>query len=192
VNQLKRDEDLIYYLITDPQYYSNDVELFKKKLKEVLKTKKVDYACFRDKSSKNYAELALVFVKVCKKYGVKQILLNENISLAKKLKCGIHLTSKQFDLIKEAKEHDLYVVISCHDILQIEKAQKAYVNAVTYSPIFDTPNKGEAKGIGNLKKILSIFDMNIIALGGIINDKQIEDISNTKAYGFSSIRYFLS
>ena len=189
---MQRDEDLIYYLITDPQYYSNDVELFKKKLKAVLKTKKVDYACFRDKSSKNYEELALVFVKVCKKYGVKQILLNENLTLAKKLKCGVHLTSLQFDLIKEAKEHDLYVVISCHDISQIEKAQKSFVNAVTYSPIFFTPNKGEPKGLPNLKKILSIYDMNIIALGGIINNKQIEDISNTKAYGFASIRYFLN
>lgn len=189
---MQRDEELKQYLITDPQYYSNDVELFKEKLKKVLKNKKVDIACFRDKESSNYEELAKVFVKVCKKHNVEKILLNENIKLAKKLHCGIHLTSQQFDKIRVAKEHDMYVVISCHNIEHIEKAQKMFVNAITYSPIFATPNKGTPKGLGNLKKILSIYDMNIIALGGIIEESQVEAVSKTKAYGFASIRYFLS
>lgn len=189
---MQRDEALKQYLITDPNYYSNDVDVFKKKLKDVLKNKKVTMACFRDKESLNYEDLAKVFVKVCKKYNVEKILLNENIELAKKLNCGIHLTSQQFDKIKEAKEHDMYVVISCHNISQIEKAQKSFVNAVTYSPIFRTPNKDEPKGLPNLKKILSIFDMNIIALGGIIEEHQVNQISQTRAYGFASIRYFLN
>ena len=36
------------YLITDPKYYSNDKDLFRKNLEKVLKIKKVDMACFRD------------------------------------------------------------------------------------------------------------------------------------------------
>ena len=34
-------------------------------------------------------------------------------------------------------------------------------------------------------------NINIIALGGIINEIQIEQISKTKAYGIASIRYFV-
>ena len=188
---MQREEALKQYLITDPLYYSNDVIQFEKKLNEVLNNNHVDIACFRDKESSNYDELAKVFVKVCKEHTIECILLNENIDLAKELQCGIHLTSQQFHKIKEAKNNDMYVIISCHNLEQIEKAQKAFVNAVTYSPIFATPNKGEPKGLPSLKKILSIFDMNIIALGGIIEQQQIEQIDKTRAYGFASIRYFL-
>lgn len=183
--------DLVHYLITDPQYYSNEENTFRQRLKENLRNSRVDIACFRDKTSNNYESLARIFVEVCKEFNIERILLNENFSLAKDLGCGIHLTSKQHDKIKEAKENDMYVIISCHDILQVEKAQKAFVDAVTYSPIFDTPNKGAPKGMGNLKKLLSIFDMNIIALGGIITQKHVEEVAKTKAYGFASIRYFI-
>ena len=43
-----------------------------------------------------------------------------------------------------------------------------------------------------LKDIVSKYqNINIIALGGIINDEQIEEISKTNAYGIASIRYFI-
>ena len=43
-----------------------------------------------------------------------------------------------------------------------------------------------------LNDVLKEFpDLNIIALGGIINDSQIKEISQTSAYGFASIRYFI-
>lgn len=183
--------ELVSYLITDPQYYGNTPTLFEENLRKVLNQHTVNMACFRDKTSPNYVQLAHIFVKVCKEHGIEHILLNENLSLAKELNCGIHLTSNQFDCIKEAKEADLYTVISCHNILEIEKAQKSYVNAVTYSPIYATPNKPDPKGVQSLKKILSIFDMNIIALGGVISQKHVDEIARTKAYGFASIRYFL-
>jgi thiamine-phosphate pyrophosphorylase len=185
-------DDLNYYLITDPKYYTHNPITFEKKLHKALDQNRVNIACFRDKTSSNYEQLAQIFVNVCQQHNIEHILLNENLALAKKLGCGIHLTSKQFDKIKEAKQNNMYVIISCHNILEIEKAQKAYVNAVTYSPIFPTPNKGEIKGLPNLKKILSIFDMNIIALGGIISQEHVSQIAKTKAYGFASIRYFLS
>ena len=44
------------YLITDPKYYSNDLTLFKQNLSNILKSKEVDIACFRDKQSNNFEE----------------------------------------------------------------------------------------------------------------------------------------
>lgn len=181
------------YLITDPKHYSNNSDLFRKNLIKVLKNNEVDIVCFRDKESKNYEELAKIFVEVCKDFNIEKILLNSNYKLAKELGAnGVHLTSNQFEKIKEAKRLGLYVIISCHTFSEIEKAQNAYVNAVTFSPIFDTPNKGEPKGITSLKEAISLYeDMDIIALGGIVKKEQIELISKTKAYGFASIRYFI-
>lgn len=184
--------DLVHYLITDPAYYGTSEDIFRENISNALKNNRVNIACFRDKTSSNYDKLARIFVEVCTAHKIDQVLLNENFTLAKELGCGIHLTSKQFDKIKEAKEYDMYVIISCHDILQVEKAQKSFVDAVTYSPIFDTPNKGAPKGMGNLKKLLSIFDMNIIALGGIITQEHVNEIAKTRAYGFASIRYFIN
>ena len=62
---------------------------------------------------------------------------------------------------------------------------------VTYSPIFFSPNKGEPKGLEKLKEAVDTFDIDIIALGGIIDEKHIEQIKETNAKGFASIRYFV-
>jgi thiamine-phosphate pyrophosphorylase len=148
-------------------------------------------ACFRDKESSNYEELATIFLTTCKKYSIKKIVLNENLELAKEFNCAIHLTSTQFDKIKEAKEAKLFTIISCHNNEEIEKAILNGADAITYSPIFDTPNKGKAKGIKKLEEINKKYPIDIIALGGIINDLQVEQIKNCKTYGFASIRYFI-
>ncbi|WP_044416343.1 thiamine phosphate synthase [Halarcobacter anaerophilus] len=187
------NHDFINYLITDPKYYSDNPELFRKNLTKVLKQKQVNIACFRDKESNNYEELAKIFVNVCKENNINKILLNSNYDLSYELKAhGVHLTSSQFDKIKEAKKLDLYTVISCHTFKDLDMAMQFHANAVTYSPIFRTPNKGEPKGISNLKEIVNLYeDLNIIALGGIISKEQIEEIKKSKAYGFASIRYFI-
>lgn len=187
------NDELKAYLITDPNYYSSNIELFKKNLIKALERNKIDIICFRDKESTNFEELASIFVEVCKDYNIEKILINSDFKLAKKLGAhGVHLNSKQFESIKEAKQLDLFVIISCHNFTDIEKAQKSHANAISYSPIFKTPNKGEPLGVNKLKQVLDIYeDIDIIALGGIIDDNQISQIAKTKAYAFASIRYFI-
>jgi thiamine-phosphate pyrophosphorylase len=180
-----------YYLITDPKYYSSDKNIFKEKLEDVLTNKRVDMACFRDKESSNYEELANIFISTCKKFNLKQIILNKNLELAINLNCGIHLTSQQFDKIKIAKEKKLYTIISCHNEKDIEKAIEEKADAITYSPIFYTPNKGEAKGIKVLEDMQKKYKIKIIALGGIIDNSQIKQIQDCQVFGFASIRYFI-
>ncbi|RXJ87468.1 thiamine phosphate synthase [Arcobacter sp. CECT 8985] len=181
------------YLITDPKYYSDNVILFRKNLTKVLTKHNIDIACFRDKQSTNYKELAKIFIEVCKEFEIPITLINSHIKLAKQLNAtGVHLTSTQFDNIKEAKENDLYTIISCHSYSDIEKAQKLHANCVTYSPIFEVKNKPEAKGVQKLKEAIRVFeDIDIIALGGIINEEQVKKIEHAKPYGFASIRYFI-
>jgi thiamine-phosphate pyrophosphorylase len=183
----------ISYLITDPKYYTSNPETFQKVLTGALQTSDIQIACFRDKISSNFNELALVFVNTCKLFNIKYILINSNINLAYNLNIsGVHLTSTQFNKIKEAKSKNLFVIISCHSQEEIEKAQQYGANMVTYSPIFNTPNKGMPKGCKDLTEVISRVDIPVIALGGILTLEQIKDIKKSKAVGFASIRYFLN
>lgn len=186
-------QNLKSYLITDPNYFSSNPQKFEEKLKIVLTNHKVDFACFRDKSSQNFEELAKIFLDICKDFKIENILLNSNINLANRLKFdGVHLNSKQFDDIKVAKSLNLLTIISCHNFEDLNNAIKNSIDLVTFSPIFETPNKGDAKGVEKLNEAIQKFpDLKIIALGGIISKEHIEKISQTKSYGFSSIRYFI-
>ncbi|WP_026804057.1 thiamine phosphate synthase [Aliarcobacter lanthieri] len=185
-------QNLKSYLITDPKYFSNEPIVFKQTLENILKIHKIDFACFRDKISSNVEELAKIFLNSCKEYKIEKIFLNSNIELAKKLGFdGVHLNSQQFDKIEFTKTLNLISIISCHNFEELKIANDKKIDFVTYSPIFDTPNKGKAKGIENLKSAIKEFqNLKIIALGGILNKHQIYEISQTNAYGFSSIRYF--
>lgn len=187
------EKNIKSYLITDPNYFSDNKEIFKEKLIAVLKNHKIDFACFRDKSSKNIEELAKIFLQICKEFEIENILINSNIYLATKLGFdGVHLNSQQFDKIENAKKSKLITIISCHNLEELENARKQNIDFVTYSPIFDTPNKGKAKGVEKLKETIENFpNLKIFALGGIVSTSQIEKIKETNAYGFASIRYFV-
>lgn len=170
---------LIKYLITDPNYKYKSFS-------------DADFICFRDKTSNNIKDIAREFIKLAHSQNVKNIFISKHIELARKLNFnGVHLTSKQFDKIAYAKELSLKVIISCHDEEEIQKAIKYRANFITYSPIFETPNKAPSKGIDELKKICQKYNIPIFALGGIISDKHVCSLEGTGVYGFASIRYFM-
>lgn len=174
---------MIKYAITSPEFYSL----------EYLKSlnNKADFVLLRDKTINNYKDLAKNFLNYTKDFNYKKIL-HQDYNLANELKAdGVHLTSNQFGSIKRAKELNLLTLISTHSMQEVKKAKDLGADIVTFSPIFTTPNKGKPKGLDALKETIECFDIKVIALGGIISKKQIEDIAPLKPYGFASIRYFL-
>jgi len=169
---------LISYLITSPKH---KYESFPG----------ADFVCFRDKESTDIEDEASSFLAQAKDEGIENIFLNQHYLLAKKLGFdGVRLTSRQFVFIPEAQRRGLKVIISCHTEAEIEEAIRKKVDFITYSPIFETPDKGEPKGIEGLKKALEEVDIKIFALGGVISQKEIEALKETDVYGFASIRYF--
>jgi thiamine-phosphate pyrophosphorylase len=169
---------MIRYLITDPSY---EYESFGD----------ADFVCFRDKECNDFEKKAKQFIEKAKGCGIKEIFLSEHYLIAKKLGAtGVHLTSKQSIFISEAKKIELKVIISTHTEAEIEEAIRKEADFITYSPIFGTPNKGRAKGVEDLKKMVLRYNIPIIALGGIIDDDKIEAIKESGAFGFASIRYF--
>lgn len=179
------------YLITSREHYTDTPAVFRSILQESLKKHLPDFVLYRDKHNPFYATQAEHFMDVCKNfYGVKTFL-HQEYQLASQLGAtGVHLTSSQFDKIEEAKKLDLEVIVSTHTYEEVLLAQQKGADYITYSPIFTTPNKGEPKGIENLKKVVADVSIKVFALGGIIQEEQVASLQESKAYGFASIRYF--
>lgn len=178
---------MIAYAITDPstlnfQTLDTDLKRF---------VCKADIIVYRDKSTDNYAVNAEQFIQEAKKYSFQKILLHTDYNLAHKLKAnGIHLKSTQFEDIQKAKALGLWVVISTHTFDEALEAQALGADMISFSPIFKTPNKGEPKGVKVLEELVSSVSIPVIALGGILNPKQVALCEESGAKGFASIRYF--
>lgn len=180
-----------HYLITDPTFYGNTPETIESALDVIYSHRLPDFSLFRDKQTNRYHDLAQSFVRVSRSYKIPRVLVHGDYALAHELGAdGVHLTSSQFDAIAEAKNLGLYVIISTHTHDEALKAQELVADAITYSPIFPSPNKGEPKGLEDLKEIVDKIKIPIFALGGITTEEQIKAVEECGVYGFASIRYF--
>ncbi len=180
------------YLITDPKYYGSLNSEFRDTLSATLLRHCPDFTLYRDKNNPSYAKTAEQFIAICSQSANTKTMLHGDVQLAAKLKAdGVHLTSLQFDDIEKAKGLGLFVVISCHSEAEILEAQRRGADAVTYSPIFSTPDKGKPKGLEDLQNIVDKISLPIIALGGITTPEQVKAVEKSGAYGFASIRYFI-
>lgn len=180
------------YAITDPKYYGESPETLESTLHTFYQKKQPDYLCFRDKTTRDYEAMAKRFLLTCKALNITSALLHGDVYLSHKLGAfGVHLTSAQHDQIAQAKAYGLFCVVSTHSEEEMHQAVALGADAVTYSPIFATPNKGKPKGLDDLKEKVAKIKTKIIALGGIISDEQITEIESTGAYAFASIRYFI-
>ncbi|WP_373035887.1 thiamine phosphate synthase [Sulfurimonas sp.] len=179
------------YLITSKEFYTDIPTTFRDILYEQFKKHKPTYALYRDKSNPNYDNQALYFVEVCKQFETIKSFIHRDAKLAKSLDAtGVHLTSTQFDEIQTAKELGLEVIISTHTHEEVLKAELLGADAVTYSPIFASPDKGKPKGIDDLNNLLKKCKIKVFALGGIVTQEHVNKIQKSRAYGFASIRYF--
>ncbi len=180
------------YLITDPAFYGTTPHELRNVLEGVLRVHTPDYVCFRDKSTSDFKALAEVFVATCKAHRISNIIIHSHIDLAKELGAdGVHLSTLQLAQIPDAKRLNLHVIASTHNDKEIALAQKLGADAMTYSPIFETPNKGNPKGLEDLKDKVAKIRTKIIALGGIVTDDHLQAVQNSGAYAFASIRYFI-
>ena len=179
---------MIFYAITDPttlnfQTITSDLKRFA--------DKKADMIVYRDKANQSFTEDAQRFLDTAKLYGFDKVLLHGDIALAKKLEAdGVHLSASQFAKIKRAKKEGLFVIMSTHSMEEAQKAELLGADMITYSPIFETPGKGEPVGLDMLRTITAKMSIPVLALGGILTKEQIDACEVSGASGFASIRYF--
>ncbi len=180
------------FLITDPGYYTSYPALFAARYVRVLRKKRPDAVIFRDKSGRQTQALAKRFVSISRRFGIREIFINQHIPLAKKYGTGIHLTSTQHRKISQLKRRGKKVIVSTHSREEILRCKKAYPDYLLFSPIFYVKNKGRPKGLEELNQITANIRANIIALGGITSDAEVAQLKAANPHGFASIRYFFN
>ena len=177
-------------LITDPAYYGTDPRFFAGRLCGILRRTHPDMISYRNKSAKQFKRTARTAVRMAKRFGIRKVFINGSPDIAKKLGCGVHLTSTQHRLIRPAKCRGLDVLVSTHSKDEIRRCRRAGADYLLYSPVFFVKGKSSPKGLGDLNQITATMRAHIIALGGITSEREVAQIAATKAYGFASIRYF--
>ncbi len=171
------------YFISSSKHLAN--------LEHILQKYSPDFVSFRDKECTDFKQKAKEFLAVAKKFFQGEIFLHHDFVLANELGFnGVHLSSKGFSEIIKAKELGLRVFISTHTKEEALLAKKLGADAITFSPIFHSPNKGEPKGVEALEELIKECDIKVFALGGIISVEQVANVSKSGAFGFASIRYF--
>ncbi|MBV5278074.1 MAG: thiamine phosphate synthase [Campylobacteraceae bacterium] len=181
------------YLITDPQYFTSQPDFFISKLLYVTRIHQPDFICLRDKVTQDYHLLAQALKTIYTTFPQLKLYLHTDFLLASKLGFdGIHLPSHAMNDIIKAKALNLKVTISTHSLEEAQRAESLGADAITMSPIFATPNKGEPLGLEKLKEINDKISIKCFALGGIISDTQISACAKIGVYGVASIRYFLN
>ena len=178
---------MLSYAITDPSILSIDTpETYLHHI-----SSKADMVLYRDKNNPDYEVDAKRFIHAARGYHSLKILLHNDVDLAVRQKVyGVHLSSDKVQQITTAKAKGLFVIISTHTTEEIEKAYKLGADMVTFSPIFDTPNKGKPVGLDKLSEVCRTVNIPVIALGGILRQDQIDACEAAGAKGFASIRYF--
>jgi len=180
------------YLITDPSFYTSNPAEVVQKLLHVKAQYQPDYICLRDKVTSDYTSIAKAVANAGIQDNRTKLYLHTDFELAHDLGCdGVHLPSNALHVTQKAKALGLEVIASTHTLTEIEEAQKRGADAITFSPIFATPNKGKPLGLEKLKEINDKIHIKCFALGGIINKEQVDACEKVGVYGFASIRFFL-
>ncbi|AFL68425.1 thiamine phosphate synthase [Sulfurospirillum barnesii] len=180
------------YLITDPLFYTSKTQVFLQKLLHVKHKHQPHYICLRDKQNVEYTALAKAVVEAGIQDTHTKLYLHTDFMLAYELGCdGVHLPSSALNMIEKAKALGLEVIVSTHTLEEINEAEKKGADAITFSPIFETPNKGKPLGLEKLKEINDKIGVKCFALGGIINEEHVKACESVGVYGFASIRFFI-
>ncbi|MBD3789884.1 MAG: thiamine phosphate synthase [Campylobacterales bacterium] len=178
---------MIFYAVTDPstldfKHLDADLERIAHKASMIV---------YRDKYNADYASQAKTFIDHARKFGFDKVVLHGDVELAERYNAhGVHLRSDQFGQISTAKSKGLFVIVSTHSTQEAKEAQALGSDMVTFSPIFETPNKGKPVGLEALREVVHSVSIPVIALGGILNDEQIKACKEAGASGIASIRYF--
>jgi thiamine-phosphate pyrophosphorylase len=179
---------VIRYAITDPAYLDfSDLDVYLHTVSQ-----RADWIVFRDKTAVEYASLAERFVIQARRYPFERVLLHGDWKLAYTLGAdGVHVRSDQLGEIVAAKDAGLFVVASTHTFEEARTAYRHGADAMTFGPIFPTPNKGRPIGVEPLQRLVGEIPATVLALGGIVSAEQIEWIARSGAAGFASIRFFV-
>lgn len=182
-----------FYIITSDDISLEKQLLYLKKLKNYKYKKEI---AIQIRFNTQSEQTIIAFIKKLQmELSDIRLIINNSISIMNNLDLdGVHLKEsvnlENIDIEKYQNNGKL-ILKSTHSLESIKNAEKFNLDAITYSPIFDTPSKriyGKPNGYELIKN--NKFNIPIFALGGINMDNIME--LRGYFYGVSAIRMFIN
>ena len=142
-------------------------------------------------TDKKLKDLAIDSRTLCYEYDAI-LLINEDIELAKRLDCPVHLKSRQLmqaDIETLLAGHPFSS--SCHDLDELKKAERLNAMFAVLGPVQKTKSHPEALGIGwsGFAKMRNEVSLPIFALGGV-GASDLTEARRNGAQGVAGISQF--
>lgn len=189
------DKPLIYLITRGDASAANFAEK-KRQILQIVKAaaeSKISLVQIREKnlSARLVIELAHTAAAILKNSETK-LLVNDRADIALAAECdGVHLTenSLSVEVIRENFPKEFIIGVSTHSPEGAEQAKLEGADFVTFSPIFDSPGKGEPQGLKKLRDICAhLKPFPVVALGGI-DETNWRAVLKNGASGFAGIRF---
>jgi len=186
--------DLKLYLVTDNRY-QRDISL----ITQVQNCLEGGVTCvqYREKELPYAKQLSIckALRELTKTYHVP-FIINDNATLAKAVGAdGVHLGQEDGD-VKTARAllgDDAIIGVSAKTVAHAQKAFADGANYLGVGAVFSTTTKADAKAIDHsiLKKITTLIDLPVVAIGGI-NHHNIAMLNQTGICGVAVISALLN
>lgn len=195
---MKSNKPLIY-LITEGAATVENFSAQKRRILETIRRAveaRISLVQIREKllSAKLVFELTSEATKITKNSNTK-LLVNDRADIALAAKAdGVHLTENSIsaEIIRRSFGENFVIGISAHTIEKAETAKNQKADFVTFSPVFETPNKGRAQGLEKLREVCEkLKPFPVLALGGI-DETNYRKVLENGASGFAAIRFLWS
>jgi thiamine-phosphate pyrophosphorylase len=186
----------LIYLITDGETTADNFAEKKSRILEIITISvenNIPLIQIREKNipARLVFELVREAAKITRNSRTK-ILVNDRADIALAAEAdGVHLTSHSIsaEIIRRNFPKDFIIGVSTHTFETAETSKQNGADFITFSPIFETPGKGQPQGVGKLHEICErLKPFPVIALGGI-NETNYKSVLENGASGFAAIRF---
>lgn len=175
------------YLIT-PE--CDDPAEFLLHLENVFITENIKLVQLRSKKllREDFLDLARTVAVLCRKYQVTLLINHEQVNFDEVDCDGIHLTSKQLMALEERPiSTQNWLSASCHNELELKKAEEIGVDFVTLSPVSKTFKPGSLMGWDNFRHLVAMANIPVFALGGM-TPQDLPVVKGMGAQGIAAMR----
>ena len=119
-----------------------------------------------------------------------RLLVNDRFDIAMAAGAdGVHLPSDSLPIsvIREKVGPDMIIGVSTHSSEEVVAAAEQGADFAVFGPVFDTPGKGPAKGLGSLAEVCLEKIFPVLGLGGV-DHGNFRSVIDAGAAGIAAIR----
>ena len=145
----------------------------------------------RDLSARDLLALTEAILRLPNRSGTR-VLVNDRTDIALAAGAsGVHLRGNSIppNRIRAIAPPDFLIGISCHSVDEVRRAEAEGASFAVLAPVYDTPGKGPALGLGPLEEAVQAVRIPVLALGGVTLGR-IAECQGVGAAGIAGISLF--